>query len=371
MKQFALLIKPSGPDCNIACQYCFYARKKQMFGKTEHAMNMDVLEKLIRDYMSLNFETSSFAWQGGEPTLMGLDFYKKVVKLQIKYGSNGRKVSNALQSNGILLDERWCEFLAEYNFLVGISLDGTKELHDYYRVGKSGEGTFDKVVKAIQRCKKYNVQYNVLTLLNQNNVEKCDDIFNFFINHGIKFWQFIPCAEVDAKSGRVTDFSITPEQYGRFLCRLLDKWLEHDPKKISIRMFESLISYCVSGSHTICTFNRSCDDYIVVEHNGDAFCCDFFVEKKWRCGNIIDTHVRKLFNSNIKKKFAKSKHVVEDKCFLCRYKALCQGGCLKDRIVIAGRYDSSSYFCESYKQFFDYAMPKINLIAAEIQSGQR
>lgn len=366
MRPFSLLIKPSGPDCNVACEYCFYCRRQELFGGEKHRMDAEVLERLVRDHMALGFEVSSFAWQGGEPTLMGLDFYKKVVQLQSKFGKAGREVTNALQTNAILLDEEWCEFLAEYKFLVGISLDGPKEVHDFYRVDKGGNGTFDRVIKAINYCREHKVPYNILTLLNDNNVERVDEIFDFFVEQKFEFWQFIPCVEVDPDNGKVMDFSVSPKQYGDFLCRLFDRWIEYGPEKISIRMFDSLVSYCLSGRHTICTFGRSCDDYIVIEHNGDAFGCDFFVGQQWRCGNIMDSSIGELFVSDTKKDFARRKTKVENKCFLCRHKAICQGGCLKDRIIEKDDYSQCSYFCEGYKRFFDYAMPKFMQLAAGV-----
>ena len=368
MRPFSLLIKPSGPDCNIACQYCFYCRKAELFDSAKHRMRDEMLERLVSDYMRLGFEMSSFAWQGGEPTLIGLDFYKRVVELQQAFCKDGQHFSNALQTNAILLDDNWCRFLAEHNFLVGISLDGTKEMHDHYRLDKGGNDTFDRVVKAINCCKEFNVDYNILTLLNDHNVGRVDEVFDFFIEQNFKFWQFVPCVEIDPDSGEVAGFSITPKQFGDFLCRLFDRWIQLGPEKISIRMFDSILSYCLNGRHTNCTFNRSCNDYLVVEHNGDVFCCDFFVEPDFKCGNIMDQSLGKLIASDVKKEFARRKSKVENKCFLCRHKAICQGGCLKDRIVDTSDYAHCSYFCESYRQFFDYALPKFMQIAAEFSS---
>ncbi len=179
-RPFTLLIKPAGPDCNIACQYCFYACKEEFFGGGAHRMSDEVLDRLMRSYMGCGFEQNSFAWQGGEPTLMGLDFYKKVVDLQIKYGRSGQAVTSALQTNGILLDADWCQFLTQYEFLCGISVDGPKEFHDHYRKDRSGEGTFDRVMAGIDNCRKYNTEFNILVLLNNLNVQQPDTLFDFF-----------------------------------------------------------------------------------------------------------------------------------------------------------------------------------------------
>jgi uncharacterized protein len=368
MQPFTLLIKPSGSDCNMVCKYCFYKDRAPQLGQGKQRMSEQVLEKLVKDYLQLGFPVANFSWQGGEPTLMGLDFYKKAVQFQKKYGVPGRQVSNALQTNAILLDEKWCRFLHDYKFLVGISIDGPREFHDYYRHDHSGSGTFDKVIKAIQTCKEYKVEFNALILLNNRNIEHPDELFDFFIENGIRFLQFIPCLELDAAKSKVADFSVTSPQLGRFLCKVFDRWLAYGPQNLSIRDFDSMLSYCIHGRHTICTFGRQCSDYIVVEHTGDCFVCDFFVEPKWRLGNILETPIQKLAASRKKRDFARAKQNLPDQCLLCRYLDVCRGGCQKDRIDLDSKQSRQSYFCESYKQFFDYAMPKFMQIAANVSA---
>ena len=368
MRPFSILIKPTGPDCNIACKYCFYSHKSSLFGECTHRMNDELLEKLIKDYLSLDFSVSSFAWQGGEPTLMGLSFYKKVIQLQSKYGKDGQIVSNALQTNGLLLDDKWCEFLNENNFLVGISLDGPQKYHDYYRVDNPGRGTFGKVMAAIENCRKYKVDFNILTLLNDKNVVAPDELFDFFIDNNFKYLQFVPCIEKDGSSGEIAHFSITPQQYSNFLRKMFDRWLEYGPEKLSIRIFDSILNYIVHGQPSECTFARRCNDYMVIEHNGDAFCCDFFVEEKYRLGNILETPVAQLINSEKKQQFASQKNKLHNKCFICRHIDVCRGGCLKDRLAINDDFKNPSYFCDTYKEFFDYCLPKLLLLAAKFNS---
>jgi len=369
MQPFTLLIKPSGSDCNLDCKYCFYKRRSPEIGQGRQRMSDEVLERLVKDYMELRFPQSSFAWQGGEPALMGLDFYKKAVQFQKKYGAASQTVSNALQTNAILLDDNWCFFLNENKFLVGISIDGPKELHDFYRVDHSGSGTFDKVIRAIETCKEHNVEFNILVLLNNKNAEHPDKLFDFFTRLGTRYLQFIPCVELDSAAGKIADFSITPQQYGDFLCRIFDRWHDFGPQKLSIRDFDSILSFCVAGKHSICTFDRQCSQYIVVEHTGDCFPCDFFVEPKWRLGNIFETPIQKLADSDKKKAFARAKRNLCNKCLLCRHLALCRGGCMKDKSVLDEHWSKESYFCESYKRFFDYAMPRFMQIAAAINAG--
>ena len=370
MQPFTLLIKPSGSNCNVDCTYCFYKNRSDEVGKGRQRMSDKVLEKLVKDYLALRFDNSAFVWQGGEPTLMGLDFYKKTVELQKKYGRPGQVVTNSLQTNGILLDDDWCRFLSENNFLVGVSVDGPKEYHDHYRLDFKGLGTFDRVIAAIKRCKESGVEFNTLTLLNDVNIEHPDELFDFFIENEIVYPQFIPCVEIDPAGGRVKDYSITAQQYGEFLCRLFDRWYEYGPEKISIRDFDSIINYCLSGEHTICTFSKQCAGYIVIEHTGDAYCCDFFVEPQWHLGSIMDTPIEKLAASSKKRAFSRLKQNLCNNCLICRHLAVCRGGCMKDRVPLdKENFGTESYFCQGYKKFFDHTMPRFMLLAANFKAA--
>ncbi|MBL7153032.1 MAG: anaerobic sulfatase maturase [Phycisphaerae bacterium] len=370
MQPFTLLIKPSGSDCNVDCTYCFYKCRPAEIGEGRQRMSDEVLERLIKDYMQLGFPLAGFAWQGGEPTLMGLDFYKRAVELQKKYGKSGQEVGNSLQTNAILLNDKWCEFLHESKFLVGVSIDGPEEMHDYYRLDHSGAGTWGRVMRAIENCRKYEVEFNTLTLLNDRNVEHPGEVFDFLVGLGTKYLQFIPCVELDTTTGDVTNFSVTPEQYAEFMCRVLDRWVEYGPAKLSIRDFDSILSYYVTGRHTICTFDKQCSQYIVIEHKGDAYCCDFFVEPKWRLGSIMETPIEKLATCPTKRRFARKKQNLCNKCLVCRHLDVCRGGCMKDRAPFdKENFGRESYYCEAYRRFFDYAGPKFMQIAAEINAA--
>jgi uncharacterized protein len=333
-------------------------------------MSDEVLEKLVRDYMELGFAVVGFAWQGGEPTLMGVDFFRRAVELQKKYGSGGQQVSNTLQTNGVLLDDKWCRFFGENKFLLGISIDGPKEFHDYYRLDHSGSGTFDRVMRGIEKCKKHKVEFSALVLLNNKNVEQPDKLFDFLVENDLTYLQFIPCVETDPATGNIADFSVTAKQYGDFLCRLFDLWYDYGPEKLNIREFDSLVTYYVMGNHTICTYSKQCAGFVVIEHTGDAFCCEFFVEPKWRLGSIFETPLEKLVAGSKKRAFARSKQNLCNKCLVCRYLDICRGGCMKDRVRRSDTHRSSeSYFCESYRQFFDYTIPRFMQIAAAIEDG--
>ena len=370
-RPFTLLIKPAGPDCNIACRYCFYACKTALFGAGAHRMSEAVLEHLVKSYLPLGLEQSSFAWQGGEPTLMGLDFYKRLVIVQKQYGRPGQTISNALQTNGTLLDESWCQFLAENRFLIGISLDGPKEFHDHYRKDRSGLGTFDRVMQGIDNCRKYKAEFNILVLLNNVNVEQPDVLYDFFSAQQFHYLQFVPCVEEDSNiPGKAAPYSITPQQYGRFMCRIFDRWLAEGAQKRSIRLFDSMLSFLLGGPQTECTFARRCNDYIVIEHNGDAFCCDFYVTGQTRLGNSLETPIEKLADSDIKCTFSKNKTEIDNKCLICRYLDVCRGGCPKDRAMLTGTHKAPSYFCEGYKMFFDHALSQLRTIAQKVRDGK-
>jgi len=330
----------------------------------------EVLEKMVADYVQLQFPVSGFAWQGGEPMLMGLDFYMKVIELQKKYGDDGQVVSNSMQTNAVLIDEKWARFFAENKFLLGISIDGPKELHDYYRIDHSGKGTFDKVMRAIETCKKHKAEFNTLTMVNKKTADCPDEIFDFLIDNNISYMQFIPCVETDPATGEIADFSVTPQQLADFQCRIFDRWLEFGPEKLSIRDFDSILSFCITGQHTICTYSRQCSGYIVVEHKGDCYPCDFFVTPQLYLGNILETPLKDIAACKKKVNFNKAKLSVPSQCLICRYLDICRGGCQKDAAALGDNWAGKpSYFCAAYKKFFDYSMPKFMQIAAEFSAG--
>ncbi len=372
MRPFSLLIKPAGPDCNLACHYCFYMCKTEMFGTQRHRMSDEVLECLVRSYLGLGFPVNNFPFQGGEPTLMGLDFYKKVVALQKQYGRTGQTVSNALQTNGILLnDDAWCVFLHEYHFLLGISLDGPEVFHDHYRKDHAGRGTWQRVMEAIACCRRHRVEFNILVLLNDRNVKEPDRLFDFFVEQGIEYLQFVPCVERGSGTGEIAPYACSPQEYGAFMCRIFDRWLEYGPTRLSIRLFDSIMHYYLNGQHTNCTFMERCSDYIVIEHNGDAFCCDFFVTEEWKLGNILETPIETLYEGGVKKKFAKTKRKVAQKCFVCRHYEICRGGCLKDRLAKDDNYSNVSYLCEGYRAIFDHALPRLRELTEMLRYQNR
>ena len=350
----SILIKPTGPDCNLRCNYCFYRRKSGMFDGKTHRMNDEVLEMLIKSAMQMG--VSTFSWQGGEPTLMGLDFFRKVVDMEIKHGLPGMPVANALQTNGVLLDQQWAQFLAEYRFLVGISVDGPKKLHDHYRKDSEGKGTHARIMRNIEILCSRGVDFNVLVLLNNINVQEPDAVYDFLKEHEIYFMQFIPCVEAGQKKGEPEYFCVTPDAYGDFMVRVFDKWVQDFPD-VSIRDFDDLLLHELGRPINTCMFSERCGSYVVVEHNGDAFCCDYFVTSQYRLGNIMETPLSELVESERFKRFTEQKTELGDKCKACPYLTQCYGGCQKDRVVLGGKLTDTSYLCKAYRKLFSHAKP--------------
>ena len=363
----SILIKPAGPDCNIACEYCFYSGKSSLFtGTMKHRMTEATLTELIRQAMCHAGETIGIAWQGGEPTLMGLQFFQKAMDLICLYGSN-QSVGNALQTNGLLIDREWIKFLREYNFLVGLSLDGPEHIHDRYRRTRDGMGTGSLIVDKAKMMLDEGVAVNVLSVVTDYASRFPEEIYIFLKDLGLSHMQFIPCVERDQiNPGKLLPFSVTAEKYGAFLCRLFDLWIEDfvdGCQTTSIRFFDSVFYRYVGMTPPECTLLEECGNYLVVEHNGDVYSCDFFVEPTWRLGNIKNGNLHDILNSKRQGTFGALKKHFSDKCISCQWLNHCQGGCLKDRensLVDRGTH----HLCAAYKMFFDHADPKLRELAA-------
>ncbi len=296
----------------------------------------------------------SFVWQGGEPTLAGLEFFRKAVQLQEMYRYPNQRVSNSIQTNGVLVDEEWARFYKEKDWLVGVSLDGPASQHDAYRVTNDGSGSYEKVIQGIGALRSKGVEFNILALLNDINVKKPKALYRWLVGEGFKHLQFIPCVETGS-NGEVTGFSITPQEYGEFLVEVFDEW-KRDIPEVYVRDFEDLLIGLVTGEAPNCVYNGKCGEYLVVEHNGDAYPCDFFVERRWLLGNINQTGVEELYNGEAMNSFRENRKLHE-KCGSCNHTALCHGGCLKS--VTEDGY----YFCESIKHLLNKRGDKLQSIA--------
>ena len=363
-----VLIKPVGPDCNLKCEYCFYLRKSGMFDHSlPTRMSIKTLQEVVRQVMTQGQAQLSFGWQGGEPTLRGLPFFEKAVEFQQKYGRN-QVVGNGLQTNGVLIDKNWASFLKSYNFLVGISIDGPEKIHNYYRTFKGGQGSWETTIKSAELLLNAGVAVNVLTVINDYSVDFPEEIYCFHKELGFDHMQFIPCIEQDHYNPhQKTSFSVSPEKFGRFLCDLFDLWqadFKNGQPTTSIRYFDSLLQCYLQSGTLECTHQESCGDYLVIEHNGDVYSCDFFVDSIWQLGNITSKRLIDMLNSSRQQQFGLQKTMLEDQCKSCRWLKFCYGGCLKDRLNNPNN-DKRSFFCQSYQLFFEHADEKLSRLSKQ------
>lgn len=383
-----VIAKPAGPKCNLRCEYCFYLEKEDLFpGASRWKMSDETLEAFVRQYIEAQsdlVEEIDFAFQGGEPTLMGIPFFERVLELQKKYAPEGRRISNSLQTNGVLLDDQWCAFLKENDFLVGLSLDGPQEFHDRYRRDASGEGTFDRVVAALECLRKHGVDHNALVCVNRQNAAQPGRVYRFFRERGVRHLQFIPIVEpipgkvADASPGTpprelVSPRSVLPEQWGQFLIGVFDQWVTTDVGTVFVRDFDQALSAWCGAGATLCVYARECGRATAIEHNGDLFACDHFVDAEHRLGNIHESTIRELANSSAQKAFGERKRTaLPQYCTACEFLDACNGACPKDRLLkVAGEDDAHrlNYLCEGFKAFFEHIDPYMAFMAEELRAG--
>lgn len=354
-----LLVKPIGAVCNLDCAYCFYLSKKDLYpGETSFKMTDRVLKRLTKQYINEQPEgipEVSFGWQGGEPTLMGLDFFRKAVAYQKKYARSGMKITNGLQTNGVLLDDEWCKFLHEENFLVGVSVDGPEEMHNKFRLDRRGEGSFARVMKGIEALRRNCVEFNTLTVVESDNGDHPPEVYDFLKEIGSTFFQFIPIVEALA-GGEVGERTVAPDQYGRFMCGVFDRWLEkNDVGRIYVQKFDMTLGIAMGYPAAICVHSEVCGRSVAMEHNGDLYSCDHFVDPEHLLGNIMKSTFVDMVDGAAQTKFgADKKDALHDKCLQCRYLPLCRGACPKDRVGGPGE-GGLNYLCEGYKAFYEHS----------------
>jgi len=358
-KLTSLLIKPAGPDCNLRCHYCFYLKKSELFPETHlHRMSLEILKETIRQAMSQSGPEIYFGWQGGEPTLMGLDFFRQAVYFQQKYGAQ-KSVSNGFQTNGLLINKDWAQFFRTFNFLVGLSLDGPEHIHDRYRRHASGQGSWSKVVEAAKLLLDSGVATNALVVVNDYSVRFPEEIYEFLKSLGLTYMQFIPCLEPDPENPRKpASFSVTAEEYGDFWLKLFELWkadFRDGRPSTYIREFESLLFAFAGLTPPDCTLHKECGNYVVVEHNGDVYSCDFYVQPEWKLGNVKEKRLVDMLNSATQRKFGKRKSLLPEECKKCEWLPYCRGGCPKERGYQPE--PEKSYLCHSYRRFFQQASP--------------
>ncbi len=365
---FNVMAFPTGPVCNLDCEYCYYLKKTELYPDTESfKMSEETLEEYIKQYIeSQPGPVVNFGWQGGEPTLRGLDFFKKAVELQKKFAPEGWKIENSIQTNAVLIDDQWAKFLKENNFLVGVSLDGPQELHNKYRRDKGGKGTHQKVLAGIKKLKEYEVEYNILAVVNNVNSKKPKEVYQFFKEIEADFIQLIPIVEKNPE-GNILSHSVGSEEYGKFLIGVFNEWI-NDLGEIYVQIFEESLSAWAGFGAILCVFDEECGRGPVMEHNGDLYACDHFVEPEYKLGNINEKSILEMMNSKQQQEFGRAKKdKLNQKCRECKYLFFCSGGCPKNRIIDAGGEYKLNYLCEGYKLFFDYIDPFMNKLAQMVK----
>lgn len=392
---FHVLAKPIGPICNLDCKYCFYLEKEQLYPK-EHKWRMSdpVLEEYIRQYIrSQPGSQVNFAWQGGEPTLLGVEFFRKVVELQQRY-ADGKKISNALQTNGVLLDDAWCEFLSQRQFLVGLSIDGPRELHDRYRVDKQQKSTFDAVIHGLELLKKHETDFNTLTVVNRANSQRPLEIYRFLKDIGSEFLQFIPLVECQppaplkvlgydfaappepgqagAAPSPVTGWSVEPRDYGEFLCAIFDEWVYKDVGRIFVQLFDVALSNWMGLGPSLCVFAEKCGAALAIEHNGDLYSCDHYVYPRYHLGNILNQGLGEMAHSAEQTRFGNDKlDTLPEYCLQCEVRFACNGECPKHRFArTPDGQDGLNYLCPAYKKFFNHIDPYMRTMAQLLRNEQ-
>ncbi|MCO5186016.1 MAG: anaerobic sulfatase maturase [Anaerolineae bacterium] len=380
---FHILAKPTGAICNLDCAYCFFLDKEVFYPGSKFRMQDDVLELYIKQLIE-GHQTDhvTIAWQGGEPTLMGLDFYRRVMELAEKYRRPGMSFEHTMQTNGTLLNDEWAAFYKEHNFLIGISIDGPAELHDIYRVDKGGAPTLKNVMRGLRLLQKHGVEYNVLTTVNRVNADYPLEVYRFLRDEvGTTWMQFIPVVErinddgltLYQEGSQVSDRSVGAEQFGRFLSVIFDEWVNNDVGTIFVQTFEAALrNWLGMGSSGMCVFNQTCGTGLAIEHNGDLYACDHFVEPNFFLGNIKESHMIELVASPQQVKFGQDKlDTLPQYCMECAVRFACHGECPKNRFIDTPDGEPGlNYLCAGFKQFFHHIDFHMKLMGGLLQRGR-
>ena len=360
---FHLLAKPRGAICNLDCKYCFYLAKEDLYVGSKFRMSDEMLETYIRQLIeSHQIPEVTVAWQGGEPTLMGLDFFRRSIEFEKKYCKPGMKIQNTIQTNGTLINDDWARFFKENDFLVGLSIDGPREMHDFYRVDKQGGPTFDLVMRGLEHLQKFEVEWNALTTIHHANADHPVEVYTFLRDDcRAEFIQFIPIVErqTDANgqpNNRVTGRSVTAEQYGKFLVGVFEEWVRRDVGTVYVQMFDVALANWYGEPSGLCVHSKTCGTALAIEHNGDLYSCDHFVEPKYKLGNIGEKHMLQLVSSEQQLKFGQDKYDTLPKyCRECEVRFACHGGCPKDRFISTPDGEPGlNYLCAGFKIFFNH-----------------
>ena len=368
-REFQVFVKPIGSICNLDCHYCYYLKKEHLYPEGESfRMPDDILEAYIAQHIDASPETVvRFSWHGGEPTVLGLDYFRRIVELQRKHKSPNQRIANGIQTNGTLLDEEWCLFLAKMSFAVGLSLDGPPEMHDRHRVTKDGKPTHEQTMRGYKLLQEHGVYTEVLCVVNAHNVRFPLQVYRFFKQINAQYITFLPMVEPqpDAKGG-VCHISVPAEAWGTFLCTIFDEWRDRDIGKVKVQIFEEATRTAFNQEHSLCIFRPTCGDIPVIEHNGDFYSCDHYVDVQHRLGNIEDTPLVELLESPAQREFGRAKlETLPRYCLECEVRAMCNGGCPKNRFINTQDGEPGlNYLCEGYRRFFNHCRPFVSEVAA-------
>lgn len=376
-----LLIKPVSGQCNLRCRYCFYHDVMQKRGggeppiQREQRMNLDTLEQVVARGMAYAQGAITFAFQGGEPTLAGLEFYRRLMELERRYNNRRLSVYNAIQTNGMVIDREWAQFFSENHFLVGLSLDGNKEINDRYRQDGSGRGSYNRILQAAQLFDRYGVEYNILTVVTGRTVRAVHRIYSFYRRSGFRYLQFIPCLDPLGERRGEEDYSLTPQGYGEFLISLFDLWypdmtayLTGKGPRISIRYFDNLLLMLLGNPPESCGMAGICSRQNVVEADGSVYPCDFYVLDRLRLGSLVTDSMEQIEQHREKLGFIAASREIPQRCRSCRWYPLCRGGCRRDRDE--GDRLGDNYFCEGYQRFFSHSITRLEELANLVQRGK-
>ena len=382
-KPLYVMLKPAGAHCNLACKYCYYLEKNNLYQNSHrHLMTDEMLEQFTREYIEAQtMPQVLFTWHGGEPLMRSIDFYKKALALQKKY-AHGKQIDNVIQTNGTLLTDEWCEFFAQNHWLVGISIDGPQEYHDHYRVTPAGKPSWEKVMQGIQLLKKHRVEWNAMAVVNAYNAEHPLEFYHFFRDNGCQYLQFTPIVErlTEHEDGRtlasladdreipLADASVTPQQWGNFLCTIFDDWVRHDVGKTFVEIFDCTLANWMGVLPGICAYSKECGHAGVMEHNGDVYSCDHFVFPEYKLGNIKDQSLIDMLYGEKQQAFSRLKHTsLPRQCKECDMEFACHGECPKNRFE-KDKYGESglNYLCQGYYQYYSHVAPYMDFMKREL-----
>jgi uncharacterized protein len=372
-RPFQVFVKPIGAVCNIECRYCYYLDKRHLYPDSRtFRMSGELLEKYIVQHIAAcPTPTVLFSWHGGEPTVLGIDYFRRVLELQRRHRPAGREIVNGIQTNGTLLDDDWCRFLADEGFYVGLSLDGPRELHDAYRLAKQQRPTHELVMAAFQKLQSREVHCDILCVLNERNVRHPAQVYGFFKSIGVRHLVFLPLV-MQAPGGTVTPESVPAEAFGNFLCTVFDEWVRHDIRRIYVQMFEEATRPARGMEHSLCTLRKTCGELPVLEHNGDFYSCDHFVDRDHFLGNIRETSLLEVLEGAPQARFGQMKwDTVPRRCRTCNVLEYCNGGCPKDRFVTNRDGEAgANYLCPGLHRFFTHAKPYVKRLASYLQASR-